>query len=105
MRIRARLAGAELALFSRLSAASGATNRQCSFLFGRHGLILQRCSPIKMVNYDQFQIGGSAFLIAPARTTAFCRGSAVGQSVTNLSGAVIFVFTAGQLPLFRSERY
>jgi hypothetical protein len=88
MRIRARLAGAELALSSRLSAASGATN-----------------SPIKMVNYDQFQIGGSAFLIAPARTTAFCRGSAVGQSVTNLSGAVIFVFTAGQLPLFRSERY
>jgi hypothetical protein len=43
MRICTDLASAELTLFSRLGATSGATNRQRLFLFGCHGYIMQRC--------------------------------------------------------------
>jgi len=44
MRFGTRLPGAKLTLLSRLRAASGATNRQCLFLFGSHAYIMQRCS-------------------------------------------------------------
>ena len=54
MRLGAGQASAKLTLFSRLSAASGATNREGFFLLGFHSYMVQRCSAKKMVNCDQY---------------------------------------------------